>query len=564
MEILSGPAGEATKSAVVHVEREFGYLIHFKRSTNSLEEKIKQLTATKRDVQKRIDAAIRNGELVDEKVEDWMTRVDRVLGQATELSEEARVINSWFRGWCCGRFSLGREAEKKILVIQGLCDEGSSFGTTVSCPKPTQSLKLVGTEDFNAFASRASTAEEIRKALLDDAINMVGVHGMPGVGKTTLIKAIAKQVKEEQLFQEVVVVIVSQNPSLKELQRDIAEKLDLSLDGDNVLRRAQQLSERLNQDAKMTLVILDDVWDRIELSEVGIPYKNHGNCCKVLFTTRDQGVCDRMEANTKIEVELLSQEDSWVLFRQKSGTVADYSVAQDILDECKCLPLAIVTLGLALRNKNKNVCGDALEQMRKSIFKGMSPVVSSIKLSYNFLESESVRLCFLFCCLFPEDHRIKLEVFLIYVMGEKLLEDVDTYDEARGRLQSIMDMLASSGLLIRDGYGYITMHDVVRDTAISIAMEEQRHIVKAGRNLRDWPDMELGNCKRMSMMYNWIEWLPITPIKAPHLQALFLNDNKKLKELPSDVFAEMKCLMTLDECPIVHFPMYFSLHFLYI
>ncbi|KAL5726082.1 hypothetical protein ACHQM5_009153 [Ranunculus cassubicifolius] len=546
MEIASAATGEATKSAIVHVEREFGYLIHFQRSTKILKERIQQLTATKSDVQARIDAAVRNGELINDPVQEWMTRADLVLGEATELSDEASVISSWFRGWCCGRFSLGRKAQKTIEVIQRISGEGSGFGANVSYRKPTQSLNLVGTEDFNAFASRDSTAKEILKAILDDATNLLGVHGMPGVGKTALIKAIAKQVKEEQLFQEVVVVVVSQNSSMIKLQGDIAEALDMSLTGENLSRRAERLFERLNQDTKTTLVILDDVWESIKLSEVGLPYKNKGKCCKVVFTTRFGDVCDKMEADTKMEVAILSEEDSWILFCQKSGNVEDSSIARNLLNECKGLPLAIVTLGLALRNKDAIVWEDALTQLRKSIYEeGMSSVVSSIKLSYDFLKSESVKKCFLFCCLFPEDHVIKLEVLLSYMMGEKLLEDVETYDEARGRLHSIMDILVSSGLILRDEYG-IMMHDVVRDVAISIAKKDHRFIVIAGRNLSEWPDMELGNCKRLSMMDNNIQCLPSIPIKAPHLQTLFLSDNEQLKELPSDVFAEMKCLMTLD------------------
>ncbi|KAL5732015.1 hypothetical protein ACHQM5_004682 [Ranunculus cassubicifolius] len=451
MEIATAAAGEATNSAIVHVEREFGYLIHFRRSTNTLKENIQQLTAIKRDVQASIDAALTNDELVKETVQDWM----RSAGQATELSDEASVISSWFRGWCCGRFSLGRKAEKKIPVIQGLCVEGSGFGADVSYRKPTQMLKMVVAEDFNAFASRDSTAEEILKAILDDATNLLGIYGMPVVGKTTLIKAIANQVKEKQLFQEVVVVIVSQKPSLIKLQGDIAEKLDLSLDGDDLSARADRLSERLNQDTKTTLVILDDVWESIKLSELGIPYKNKGKCCKVVFTTRYGGVCEAMEADAKIEVAILPEGDSWILFQQKSGNVEDSSLARGLLNECKGLPLAIVTLGLALRNKDAIVWEDALKQLRKSIFKGMSSVVSSIKLSYDFLKSESVKICFLFCCLFPEDGVIALDTLLSYVTGEKLLEDVDTYDEAKGRLHSIVDILTSSGLLLRDEYGDI-------------------------------------------------------------------------------------------------------------
>ncbi|KAL5726020.1 hypothetical protein ACHQM5_009093 [Ranunculus cassubicifolius] len=458
MEIASAAAGEATKSAIVHVEREFGYFIHFRRNTNTLKENIQQLTAIKRDVQASIDAALTNDELVKETVQDWM-----------------------------------------------------------------RSAYLV--RNFNVFASRDSTAEEILKAILDDVTNLLGIYGMPGVGKTTLIKAIANQVKEKQLFQEVVVVIVSQKPSLIKLQGDIAKRLDLCLDGDDLTARADRF---------------------IKLSELGIPYKNKGKCCKVVFTTRFGGVCEAMEADAKIEVAILPEGDSWILFQQKSGNVEDSLIARGLLNECKGLPLAIVTLGLALRNKDAIVWEDALKQLRKSVFKGMSSVVSSIKLSYDFLKSESIKICFLFCCLFPEDNAIVLDTLLSYVMGEKLLEDVDTYDEARGRLHSIMDILVSCGLLLRDDSGYIMMHDVIRDVAISIATEDHGFIVKAGRNLSEWPDMELGNCKRLSMMYNRIEQLPVLSIKAPYLLALILDYNYQLTELPPDVFADMKCLMTLD------------------
>ncbi|KAL5726017.1 hypothetical protein ACHQM5_009090 [Ranunculus cassubicifolius] len=102
MEIASAATGEATKSAIVHVEREFGYLIHFKRSTNTLKERIQQLTATKNDIQASMDAATGNGELVKQTVQDWMKRANLVLGQATELSDEASVINSFFL-WNCRR-----------------------------------------------------------------------------------------------------------------------------------------------------------------------------------------------------------------------------------------------------------------------------------------------------------------------------------------------------------------------------------------------------------------------------------------------------------------------------
>ena len=55
------------------------------------------------------------------------------------------------------------------------------------------------------FESRMLTMKRLMVALKDDNINLVGVRGMAGVGKTTLVREVAKQVKEEKLFDEVVI-----------------------------------------------------------------------------------------------------------------------------------------------------------------------------------------------------------------------------------------------------------------------------------------------------------------------------------------------------------------------
>ena len=55
--------------------------------------------------------------------------------------------------------------------------------------------------DYMNFGSRMVTVKELMVALGDADFNMIGVWGMPGVGKTTLVREIAKQVKEKKLFE---------------------------------------------------------------------------------------------------------------------------------------------------------------------------------------------------------------------------------------------------------------------------------------------------------------------------------------------------------------------------
>ncbi|KAF9597839.1 hypothetical protein IFM89_021924 [Coptis chinensis] len=484
--------------------------------------------ANRRDVRSWVDAARNNNHLIRKTVETWLEQADRLFEEATQLKSEAGDINSWWKGWVtCSRFCLGRKAAKKNVDVQKHLGEGSKFGeNNVSDPRPVQSYEPEPVGDFKTFASRAKTEFQVIAALKNDKISLVGIFGMPGVGKTMLMQAIMAQVKKEKLFDEFASVVVSQKPDLEKIQDAIAEKLDLKLKGELLSTRVAELRERLNQERK-TLLCLDDVWEPMGLVEVGIPYKNAGNRCKVIFTTRIQGVCESMEMDEKIEVEVLSEVDSWNLFRSKAGGVVDLfkTVAGNIVKECKGLPLAIVTLGLALRNKDDiAVWDDTLARLKKSISEEMEPVNASIRLSYNFLQDETTKMCFLFCCMFPEDFQIPTDVLFGYMMGEKLIRDVDTFEEGRNRLQATVEKLTSAGLLLKGDYGGIMMHDVIRDVAVSIAKCKERNefIVKAKMSLDELPDMELEKCKRLSLMNTEIRTTqPYTTISPKVISRLF-------------------------------------------
>ena len=50
------------------------------------------------------------------------------------------------------------------------------------------------------FESRLSTMNEIMEALDDRAVNLIGLHGLGGVGKITLAKQVAKKAQEEKIL----------------------------------------------------------------------------------------------------------------------------------------------------------------------------------------------------------------------------------------------------------------------------------------------------------------------------------------------------------------------------
>ncbi|KMZ58808.1 NB-ARC domain-containing disease resistance protein [Zostera marina] len=70
-----------------------------------------------------------------------------------------------------------------------------------------------------------------------------------------------------------------------------------------------------------------------------------------------------------------------------------------------------------------------------------------LKLSYDYLESDNQKLCFLFCSLFPKDYPIQLNDLMYYRLGEGFVtcrEKVSTFD----RTLDLIDKLKSRGLLL--------------------------------------------------------------------------------------------------------------------
>ncbi|THF96695.1 hypothetical protein TEA_002398 [Camellia sinensis var. sinensis] len=230
------------------------------------------------------------------------------------------------------------------------------------------------------------------------------------------------------------------------------------------------------------------------------------------------------------------------------------AIAREVWRECGGLPIAIVTVGRALmKNPSKDVWIDAARQLQNPVrtkIKGMeSYVYSSLELSYNYLESEE-KPCFLLCSLFPKDNDIPKEALVRYGIGLGLFQEVDTTEDAGHRALAIVSTLVSSFMLL-EVYGKIKMHDVVRYFAIHIACkEENKHIVKAGIGLTDWPDNHttFQNYTGISFMDNHICELP-SGLEFSKLEILLLQWNSRrfeIMQIPNNFSEGMKDLKVLD------------------
>ncbi|XP_057513859.1 disease resistance protein At4g27190-like [Actinidia eriantha] len=466
-----------------------------------------------------------------------------------------------FNGWCINlwaRYKFSKEAFEKAVEITKF--EETQFESLSYRPPSLEMVSFSSSKMFAGLESRKTKVKEIMKALDDENINVIGICGMGGVGKTTIVEEVFRQANAEKKFDKIVMVVVSQTPNVTKIQDEVAHKLGLNLENRDKSERVSALTERIKMEKKI-LVILDDVWSRLELEEVGIPFGEDHKGCKILLTSRSEDVCSEMDAQKTFPIQVFSEFEAWVLFREMVGAAVDSSdlnsIATEVARRCGGLPIAIVTVGRALRNRSKHVWIDVLRQLKKPVpkrIKGMDAFVySRLELSYNYLDDEEAKSLFLLCSLFPEDDEISVETLVQYGMGLRLFQDVDTIQDCRVRARALVSTLLSSFLLLKaEDDDFVKMHDLVRGAAIDIASKEEnktKYMVQASVGLRDWPNPEtlFQTYTGISLMSNDIRGLP-DGLECPKLQTLLLqkNSHQSNLEIPPNFFQGMKDLKVLD------------------
>ncbi|XP_069150972.1 probable disease resistance protein At4g27220 [Solanum lycopersicum] len=585
------------------------YLYQYNKNAENLRKQAERLQEKTDDIQALVNYAKRNDREIKSTVKNWLEEVDEITAEIKSWDDKTQNLSKMCLRHLVSRYKQSKMATKKIMTIQELL--GRTLTEDVSIPQgPPLNIPFISDQEkpekdqvtemvassssivsqnvsitngalqskddvsieqrltmdsiigyqlrknvANIIYQQREAVDQIIEELQDDHYKVIGIYGMGGIGKTTLAVEVGKLARDCGIVKRVIMVGVSQTPNIRKIQGLIADMLCYRFEEESTLGRAGRLYMQLSMES--VLLILDDVWSYIDLAEIGIPHGDEHKACRIMLTTRQKDLCTAM--GTKgVPLRLLSKEESSHLLRKYACTsTSDLcpeldSMVIKFVEECQGLPLALVTVGSALRGKEQVEWEAALQLLKKS--QPFTPtyasktIFSCLELSYNFLESEEIRLCFLMCCFYPEDHEISIEDLTRNWTGKGLFSNVDTIEEARARVFLRVGQLKSSCLLLDIGKeGFVKMHDVIRDFAIYKASEEKHgFMVRAGHNLNKWPQRESFSQKTaISFMHNNIHVLP-TDVHCPNLQILHLGENEGLEQIPVDFFMHMKTLQVLD------------------
>ncbi|XP_028107477.1 disease resistance protein At4g27190-like [Camellia sinensis] len=561
--IVGAITGRIVEPVIQLVVLHVGFVVQYKKKQEKLEVEIKNLEEKRKQIKEKVDEAITRGEEVDEPVSNWLVEVEERL----QKIKDDNTINEnmqCFKFSCpdyISRYRMSKEAENKMEEVRNLTQSGNF--STVAHPKPfAQELQFPSSSaNYANFESRKSVCENIMVALQDSNVKMIGVYGTGGVGKTTMVEEIGKQVKNV-LFDEVVVAVVSQDANVSNIQGQLAVRLGLKLIEKTEVGKANELWNRLNN-GKKNLIILDDIWQELNLKTIGVPITDGNKGCKIVITSRIRGVLEKMEVDRYFPMQVLLEKAAWALFKKKVGNFVDSPELHDIADavckECGGLPVAILAVGAALTDKKKYVWEDVLDQFKDSILKniaGIEPkVYASLKLSYDRLESSDAKSCFLLCCSFPEDANISIEVLARHCIARSLLgQNTNTLRRASRRVLTVVDILKDACLLLEgEDENFVKMHDVIRDVALSIAKDDGKEIlVKHGD--KKWPEKDtFESSSAMSLMFDSTLELPKLPddLVCPQLHTLTIVlewdwRSDALLNVPDRFFSGMEKLTILE------------------
>ncbi|KAG6530654.1 probable disease resistance protein At5g43740 [Zingiber officinale] len=598
-----------------------------KSGIKKLEKGMTRLRGKRDDIKNKITEAEREGKIPTSQVSQWLREVEILEAKVGDIDQDFQSI-SCFSCNCFNRtdgtssnpteaFAAHLEdAENAVTQTQQAGDDVPIRESSNCCSIIPRVAKRL--DEANELMSRAGGLDPIAtvgppeptlmlpishrspvgiESDVEDIVgyvdgregNIIGIYGMGGIGKTTMLKSIQRHYYNQRIFDCVIWVVASKDCQLGRLQMDIAKSLGLSTlqESDDERTCGDKLFRFLED--RNCLLLLDDIWEHVDLQLLGMAHSatERGQQQKprkiVVFTTRSETVCAQMKAEKKIKVKCLDSDQAWQLFEQNSdGDVlcSDAGikfVAEKLTKECGGLPLALVTVARAMSGKRSwEAWKEALHQIRDKhewttigLSEDSLVMYKAFKLSYDSLENDSIRKCLLCCVLWPEDYEInKLSDLIPCWIGCGIIHEFNVINESFDKGYSCLEALMAASLLEQcssmDYYRdtAVKMHDVIRDMALLMVSgsegNRRKWMVKAGIGLRDLPRQEeWQEAERASFMRNKITSLQdYIASPFPKLSMLILNENRFLKMIPPSLFANMPCLTYLDlsGCGITELP----------
>ncbi|KAI9376897.1 hypothetical protein POPTR_019G021681v4 [Populus trichocarpa] len=391
-----------------------------------------------------------------------------------------------------------------------------------------------------------------------DDVLIVGIHGMPGIGKTTIARVVFNQLCygfEESCFLSNINETSKQFNGLVPLQKQLLHDI-FKQDAANINcvdRGKVLIKERLCR--QRVLVVADDVARQDQLNALMGERSWFGPGSRVIITTRDSSVL--LKADQTYQIEELKPDESLQLFSwhalRDTEPAEDYiELSKDVVDYCGGLPLALEVMGACLSGKNRDGWKSVIDKLRRI---PNHDIQGKLKISYDSLDGEELQNAFLDIACFFIDRK---KEYVAKVLGARCgyNPEVD------------LETLRGRSLIKVNAIGKITMHDLLRDMGREVVRETSPK--EPGKRTRIWNQEDAWNVLEQQKGTDVVEGLALD-VKASEAKSLSTGSFAKMKRLnllqingvhltgSFKLLSRELMLICWLQCPLVYFPSDFTI-----
>ncbi|XP_050284764.1 putative disease resistance protein RGA4 isoform X3 [Quercus robur] len=480
-------------------------------------EKIKNTVSTVQAVLQ--DAAEQQSH--NHQVKDWLQKLNDAVYDADDLLSEfsteatrrsmvsgnkvTKEVRTFFSksNQLAFRGKMSRKIKAMRQKLNAIAEDKNKFNLEVDNVENNAMSRKRETHSFvpgEDVIGRDEDKQKIKNLLFDsnveENVSVIPIVGIGGLGKTTLAQYVYNDEKVQKYFELKMWACVSDVFDLKIIiEKIIASTSDNALAGNLVIDQLQsQLRKKI--DGKKYLLVLDDIWneDPENWRELKSLLMGGFKGSKIIITSRLRLVADITCKVPPYFLNGLSQEQSWVLFRQvafRNGQEANnpklVTIGKEIVNMCQGVPLAIKSIGNLLYFKEEESEWSFVKDNIEANVIQENGILPILKLSYDHLPSH-LKSYFTYCSLFPKDYEMDKETviqlwiaqgFVQSSIKNQQLEDVGN--------EYFKDLLWRSFFEEINVYGDLKykMHDLIHDLAEAIAGEECRLISFDGKNINE-------------------------------------------------------------------------------
>ncbi|RDX60607.1 TMV resistance protein N, partial [Mucuna pruriens] len=300
-------------------------------------------------------------------------------------------------------------------------------------------------------------------------VNMIGIHGIGGIGKTTIARAVYNSFFSMCFLPDIREKAINKH-GLVQLQEmllsEVLKEKDIKV-GD-VYRGIPIIKRRLQQ--KKVLLVLDDVDQLEQLKVLAGEFDWFGPGSIIIITTRNthllatHGVVNLYEVKP-LNVEKALELFNWHAFKNNIVDPCYVDVSNRAVLYARGLPLALEVIGSHLFGKSLIECNSALNKYERIPHE---KILAIFKVSFDGLE-ENEKGIFLDIACFFNSSEVDYVTQMLHAHGF----------HAKDGLRVLVDRS-----LIKIISGFVEMHDLIRDTGREIVRQES--VIEPGRRSRLW------------------------------------------------------------------------------